>query len=86
MVNNVLFLNFFHEHFGGLECRNLVLRDDDGGVLGDIACSLFGTGLDDEAAEATQVNVLAVRQRVLYNLHELLYCFEYDGLFDAGRF
>ena len=79
-------LNVVHEHFGGLECRNFVLWDDDCGVLGDVAGCLLGTSLDDEATESAKVNMFAVNEAVLHNFHELLdgsedTCFVNSGCF-----
>ena len=53
MVSVVLFafLNLFHEHACGLESGDFVLRDDDGGVFGDVAGCLLGTCFDNEATE-----------------------------------
>lgn len=60
-LSGVLFvLNFLHEDLGGLECGNLVLGNDDGGVLGDVAGCFFGAYFDDEATEAAEVHVFAV--------------------------
>lgn len=56
-----------------------MLGDDDGGVLGDIAGSLLRTGLDDEAAETTEVNGFAVRKRILDYFHEF-----FDGFQNCG--
>ena len=55
-------LHFFHEHFGGLESGDFVFGDNNGGILGDIASGFFGAHLDNEAAEATQINVFATDQ------------------------
>ena len=46
-----LFLHSLHKGLGGLERRNIVRRNHDGGVLGDIGCVLAqewsGVGYDD---------------------------------------
>ena len=55
-----LLLEVFHEHLGGLESGDLVLGDDDGGVLGNVTGGLLRAGLDDEAAETAQVDGFAV--------------------------
>lgn len=39
LVKVVFYL--LHEHLCGLECGDAVLGDDDGCVLGDVACSLL---------------------------------------------
>ena len=72
----LLFLDFCEEALGRLEGRNVVSRDDDGGVLGDVAGGLFFSSLDDEAAETSQINVFTFYQRFLDHFHEA---------FDGGK-
>ena len=74
----------FLENGGGLEGRDIVGRNDDCGVLGDVACSLFSPLLDDEGAEATEINVFAMSEAVLDYSHELLYDFYCGRFVDAG--
>lgn len=64
------------EGFGGLERRNLVLRNDQSGVLGDVAGGLLSSALHYEAAEATEIHVLVLLQRFLHVLHERFYYYE----------
>ena len=40
-VSHATLLHLIHEHLGGLESRDLVLGDNDNGVLADIAGSLL---------------------------------------------
>ena len=65
-------LDLFEEHLRGFECRDLVLGDGDGGVLGYVAGSLLGASLYDERAEAAKIYVLAMCEGVLDNFHKLL--------------
>ncbi len=85
-VGRCLFLSLdvLHEALRGLEGGDVVLGDDDGGVLGYVAGCLLGAGLDDEAAEAAEEHGLAVGQGVLNDFHELLDGFQNSGSFDAG--
>ena len=53
-----LLFNSVHESLSGLESRDVVGWNSDGNILGNISTSLFSTGLDDEAAETSQVNIL----------------------------
>lgn len=82
---SILFRYLFLETVGGFKCRDIVRRNYDSCVLGDVAGSLFGTGLDNERTEATEIYVFAVCKAVLDNGHEL---FDYGynrSLVDAGR-
>lgn len=63
-------LDRLHEHLGRLECRNIVCRDLDSGVLGDIATGFLCTALDDEATETAEINVLSVFERILHLFHK----------------
>ena len=79
-----LLFYLFHEHFGGLESRNLVLGNDDGGVLGNVAGCLLRAYFHNEAAESAEENRFAVRKGVLNNFHEFLNGFENSGTVNAG--
>ena len=50
MLFHALF-NVVDKSLSRLERRNVVSRDDDGGVLGDVTTSLLSALFDDEAAE-----------------------------------
>ena len=41
--------------------------------------------LDDEAAEATEIDVFAMSQRILNDFHELFDSVEHIGAVDTGR-
>ena len=60
-------------------------RDDDRGVLADIACRLLGSFLDDEAAEAAKIDILSVGQAVLDATHKALDDSHHVGNRNAGR-
>ena len=51
-------LHFADKSLGGLECRNGVLRDDDGGIPGNIPGSLLCPLLHNEASKTPQVHIL----------------------------
>lgn len=76
--------HLFHEHFCGLESGDFVLRDDDGGVLGDVAGGLFRACLYDERTKATEIYVFTMGKRVLHNFHELFNSSKNSGLFNTG--
>lgn len=78
-------LDRLHEHLGRLECRNIVCRDLDSGVLGDIATGFLCTALDDEATETAEINVLSVFERILHLFHKSLDYSLYLGFFHAFR-
>ena len=52
--------NSGHEGLGGLESGDVVSGDDDGCILADVTTGLLCALLDDEAAEATKVDVLTL--------------------------
>ena len=56
----LVLLDGSNENLGRLERGNVVLRDGHGGSLGDVARSLLSPMLDDEAAETTEVNRVAL--------------------------
>lgn len=45
-------------------------RNDDGGILGDIACRLFRTVFDDETAESTEEHLFPITHILFDGLHE----------------
>lgn len=53
-----VFLNAGQESFGRFERGNVVGRDFDRGVLRNVAARFLGARLDDEAAKASQINIL----------------------------
>ena len=59
-IESHLLGNFLLEAVGGFESRNVVGRDDECGVLADIAGGFLGTGLDDKRNEAAEINVFSV--------------------------
>ncbi len=80
----LIVLYLVHEHASGLECGNLVLGNDDGGVFRNISCCLLATGLHNEAAETTEIHIFAARERLFYDFHEVLDSSEYSGFFNTG--
>ena len=69
-------LHLVGKSLGRFEGRNVMLRDHDGGVLGNDAAQFLSTLLHDERTETAQVNVLAICHGVLDHLHGCLYCLE----------
>jgi hypothetical protein len=65
-------LNSVHESLSGLEGRNLVGRDGDGDVLGDISSGFFSTRLDDETAKTSQINIVTFGHGGFHHFHEVL--------------
>lgn len=85
MIMETLFYSI-EEHLGGLECRNVVFRDDQGCVLSDVAGCLLSALLEDEATKTAEINVLLVAQRVLNLFHECFNNSECCSLVDASLF
>lgn len=61
---------FEFEVLGGTEHGDVVFGDDDGNVLGDVACGFLCALFDYEAAEAAEVNVLFAYHGFFDDLHE----------------
>jgi uncharacterized membrane protein YeaQ/YmgE (transglycosylase-associated protein family) len=76
--------NHFLESVAGLESGDFVSGDDDGGLLRDVACGLFGAFLNDEAAKTANVNIFTGGEALLYDIHEVFNYGEYVGLVNAG--
>ena len=76
--------NLVFEYVCGFESRNIVSRDNECGVLADVACGLLSSGLHDEGAEATGLYVFTVCEAVLDNGHELFDNSNNRCLVDAG--
>lgn len=83
-VSRFLF-NVLHENLSGLEGGNLMLGNNDSGVLRDVAGCLLAAGLDDEAAESAEIDVLSVSERIFYDFHELLNGAEDLSAVNTGR-
>ena len=71
--------NFLFETFGGFECRDIVSRNNECGILADVAGCLLSTDFDDERTEATEIYVFAMCEAVLHNGHKL-----FDNGNDSG--
>lgn len=79
-----LFCNFLLERVRRFESRNIVSRNNQGCILAYVAGCLLRTGLDDKRAEATEIDVLAMREAVFYNGHKLFYNRKHCGSISAG--
>lgn len=81
-----LFGDFLFEAVGGFECRNIVSRNNECGVLADVAGCLLGTGLYYERTKTTEIYVFTVYETILHHGHKL---FDYGNnrtLVNAGCF
>ena len=76
--------DFLFEAVGGFECRDIVSRNNESGVLADVPGGFLCAGLDDERAEATEIHVFAVCEAVLHNGHKLFDNGYNRSLVDAG--
>ena len=79
-----LLRNFGLEGGSGFEEGDVVGGNNDGGILRDVASGFFSAELEGECAEATEINVFAVGERVLNDFHKLFYDVEDGGLVDSG--
>ena len=79
-----LFCNFFLERIGRLKCRNVMSRNNQGGVLADVTRGLLCSLLDDKATKASEIYVFTMCETVLHNGHELFDNGNNCGLVDAG--
>ena len=79
-----LLCDFLFEAVGGFESRNVVSRDNEYGVLADVAGGLLGSLLHNKRAETTEIHVFAVCEAVLHNGHELFDNGNNRTLVDAG--
>ena len=73
MVLDCFLTHLCNEGLGRLERGNVVSRNHDGRVLGNVAGGLLRAGLHSKAAEATEIHVLALCHRVLHAIHKTFY-------------
>lgn len=78
--------DFFLEAVSEFESGYIVSRNNECGVLADVAGCFLSTGLDDERTEATEIYVLAVCETILHYGHELFDNGNNRSLVDAGCF
>lgn len=78
-----LFCHFF-EAVSGFESRDVVSRNNYGDVLAYVAGSLFGSLLDYERTESTEINIFAVCETVFHNCHKLFNNGNNSSLVDSG--
>ena len=77
-------LNHFNKLVGWLESRNVVLRDNHCGLLGNILCGLCCAMLDDKASESTKIYRISLSKRLLHATHERFNYYEHCGLLKTG--
>ncbi len=77
LLLNVI-LDLGHKAFSWLERGDKVLRNDQGGVPGNIAGSFLCSFLHYEAAESSKINVVTMYQALLNRTHE-----GFNGLLDS---
>lgn len=86
VLKGFLFAHLCDESLGRLERGNIVRRNHDGRVLGDITGSLLGARLDRKTTEATEIDILATCQGILHALHETFNNTLHFDSFNAGAF
>ena len=89
-IYNLKGLRFFahlgDEGLGRLEGGNIVGGDHDGRVLGDVPGRFLRAGLHREAAEATEIDVFTIGQRVFHAFHEAFHNALHLNSFNASAF
>lgn len=70
--------------FAGFEGWDIVSRNVDGGAFANVAADFGGAVLDDEASEATEVNLFVGGYRAFDGGHQFFNDSEYGYFFDAG--
>ena len=86
LLGDLFLLHRVHKYLCGLESRDVVSRNGDGGMFGDIACGLLCAALDDEAAETTEINGLTGDEGTLDDLCKFLNNVKYLYFFNTGCF
>ena len=79
----VRLFDFADKDLSRLEGRNVVCRDDDGRVLGDVTCSLLCAFLDNETTKTAKIDVLTLCEGSLYAIHETFNDFLGNNFFYA---
>ena len=74
-------LNFCDKRFCRFKGRNIMCRDYDGCILGNIPCSFLCPFLNYEAPETSQIYVITGNHRMFYSFHQ---CF--NSLLDRHLF
>jgi hypothetical protein len=82
----VAVLDLVNENFGGLETWNKMLIDNDRGVARNVARNFFLALFIDEAAEATDINIMSARHGIFYDRKECFYGRRDISFVDAGFF
>ena len=86
VLNGFLLAHLGNERLGRFESGNVVVRDHDGRVLGNIACGLLGAGLHGKATKTTEIDVLALGEGILNAFHEAFYNALHFKALDASAF
>jgi hypothetical protein len=68
----VAVFDFVHENLGRFKAWNKVLINNQGGVARNVSGNLFLSFLVDETPKTTNVNVVSIRHRALYDAKECL--------------
>lgn len=63
-------LNLINEGFCWFKCRNVVLWNNDGRILGNDSSSFLSAFLHDETSKSSQINVVSFRKGTFYRGHE----------------
>jgi hypothetical protein len=79
-------LDLVDKNLGGFEAWNKVFVYNQGSVTGNISRNFLLSFLIDKASEATNVNVVTIRHRTLYNAEKCFYGRCYISLIHSGFF
>ncbi len=76
----ILLRHSLHKFLAGLEVGQIVCRNYQRSILGNITSSLLCTVLQTKCAETTKIYILLLNQRILDNFHRSNYNILYGGL------
>lgn len=79
-----LLCDFLFKAVGGFESRDVVSRNDECGVLADVAGGFLRSLLHDKAFKTTEIYVFSVCEAILHNGHKLFDNGNNRSLVDAG--
>ena len=84
MFNLLTVLDLVDKNLGRLEAWNEMLLNHEGSVSGNISRNIALAFLVDEAAKATDINVVTIRHGVLHNTKKSLHRCSHVSLIHAG--
>ena len=86
VLNGFLLAHLGNERLGRFESGNVVGRDHDGRILGNVACRLLGAGLYGKATKTTEIDILTFSKGILDAFHEAFYNALHFKALDASAF